>query len=263
MKDFDGRIALVTGGARGIGAGIAQALAREGAWVVVTDVLEQAGETLVQGMVASGANARFHPLDVRSEPGWQTLRDWLAATYGRLDVLVNAAGILVPGGIEDVSFAQYRKVMEISADGTFLSFKYCRELLKRRGTEGPHSAVVNISSVAAFRGAPNGLSYAASRAAILSMTQSAALEWAQKGYRIRVNSVHPGSVRTELSNITYEQLIQKGMSLDQAVTHMTGLHPLGRLGTTDDIAQAVLYLASERASWVTGTSLVVDGGRLA
>ncbi len=122
---------------------------------------------------------------------------------------------------------------------------------------------MNISSIAAFSGFPGALSYAASRAAMLSMTKSAALDFAERGYRIRVNAVHPGSVRTDMSNFTYDQLMSRGLTLDEAIDHMTKLHPLGRLGTSGDIAEAVLFLSSDRASWITGASFVVDGGRTA
>lgn len=262
-KEFGGRVALVTGGARGIGGGIATALARAGASVVIADILDDQGGEHAAELSASGAEVCFRHLDVRSEGEWRALCDELQFTRGRIDALVNAAGILIPGGIEEISYEQYKKVTDISADGTFLSLKYCLPLLKARSEQVPMAAVVNVSSIAAFQGAAGALSYAASRAAVLSMTKSAALEWAQRGYKIRVNTVHPGSVKTDLSNITYGKLMERGMTLEQAVAHMTSLHPLGRLGTIDDIAQAVMYLASDRASWVTGTSLVIDGGRLA
>ncbi len=123
--------------------------------------------------------------------------------------------------------------------------------------------MVNVASIGALRGAAFALSYAASRAAVVSMTKSAALDWASRKYSIRVNAVLPGSVRTELSQQTYEELMKTGMTLEQAIAYMTNLHPIGRLGTVDDVAQAVIYLASSNASFITGTALTVDGGRTA
>jgi len=259
-KEFEGRVALVTGGARGVCAGIAARLASEGAIVVICDVLKPEGEALAERLRDTGSSAAFHVLDVRSEEAWQGLGAALSEQYGRLDIVVNGAGILIRGAIENTSFAQYQKVSQVTSDGTFLSLKYCLPLLKIRTREVPQAAVVNVSSVAAFRGEPGALAYAASRAAMLSMTRSAALEFAQAGYGIRVNSVHPGSVPTELS---FGTLVESGLTAEQANAWMLTKHPIGRLGRIEDIAEAVAFLASDRASWVTGTSLVVDGGRLA
>jgi len=263
MKDFENRIALVTGGARGIGGGIAASLAGAGAKVIVTDILDEVGEALASLINEEGGSATYHHLDVTREQEWSRLAGMIEDRFGRLDILVNAAGILIPGRIADASYADYKRVMDISCDGTFLGMKYGAPLLARRPDAAEYGAIINISSITAFTATPSALSYGASRAAVLSMTKSAARDFAESGLRIRVNSVHPGSVKTELSNITYGRLMSQGMTLEEAQASMTRLHPLGRLGTPEDIAEAVLFLASDKASWITGTSLTVDGGRLA
>ena len=263
MKQFEKQIAVVTGAARGIGAGIADALANQGAIVYVCDILESVGAELVAQLQEQGLQAHFQKLDVTSEADWQALVQRIRADHGRLDILVNNAGIMRTGGIEDVSFEQYKQVMSISADGTYLALKNMVDLLKARTPETPQAAVVNVASIGALRGAAFALSYAANRAAVVSMTNSAALDWASRKYSIRVNAVLPGSVRTELSQQTLEELMKTGMTLEQAIAYMTSLHPIGRLGTVDDVAQAVIYLASSNASFITGTALTVDGGRTA
>ncbi|WP_306215032.1 SDR family NAD(P)-dependent oxidoreductase [Actinoplanes sp. RD1] len=263
MEDFKDRVALVTGAARGIGGGVADALAAAGATVMIGDILEPEGEAHAETLRAGGYRATFHSLDVRSEQAWQTVADTVRAEHGRLDMLVNSAGIMVPGGFEDVSFTDYRRDMQITVDSTFLSLKYLAPLLRQRTDAVAMASVVNVSSIAAFAGAGAAVSYAASRAAMLSLTRSAALDFAGRGYKIRVNSVHPGSVSTDLSAGMRGKLLQQGFTDEQVTDYMVGLHPLGRLGTVEDITAGVLYLLSDNASWVTGTSLTIDGGRTA
>lgn len=258
-----GSVALVTGGAAGIGAGIARALAGMGAHVVIGDVQEDAGAALAAEVTATGGVMAFQKLDVTSEHDWNAATKAIADRFGHLDILVNNAGILLRGGVEQTSLEDFRRVVDISEVGAFLGMKTCLPLLRQRRDPVPSASIVNVSSIGGLRGAPGAFAYGASRAALISMTKSAALEFANRGYAVRVNAVLPGSVQTQLSEQTYAELMGRGMTRADAIRHMTGLHPLGRLGTTDDIAGAVIYLSSPAASWITGTTLTVDGGRTA
>lgn len=263
MTLFAGYSVLITGGARGIGAGVAEAFANDGAQVVTGDVREPDGDAYQNHDPERGGGIAFRKLDVTSEEDWARVVSGIEADIGRLDILINGAGILMRGGLEETTLDEFRRVIDISQIGTFLGMKSCLPLLKARTDGVPGASIVNISSIGALRGAAGGMSYGASRAALVSMTRSAALDFAARNYAVRVNAVLPGSVKTQLSEHMYAELMNKGMSRDEAIGHMTDLHPLGRLGTTDDIAGAIKYFCSPAAAWVTGTSLVVDGGRTA
>ena len=243
------KVALITGAAHGMGEATARLFAREGAKVIIADVLEREGETVAQSIVTSGGNAIFVRLDVAEEPQWIAAMAAIIARYGRLDVLVNNAGI--SGAVPDrMSTEYFDRLMSINARGTFLGVKYAVAEMQKTGG----GAIVNLSSISGFVGqAFVHMGYNAAKAAIRVLTKSAAVQYGKDG--IRVNSVHPGMMPPMLTSVT---------AADPALREkILATVPLGRAGTADEAAWAVLFLASDEASYITGTELVVDGGYLA
>ena len=243
------KVALITGAAHGMGEATARLFAREGAKVIIADVLQLEGETVAQSIVANGGSAMFVRLDVAEEPQWIAAMAALIARYGRLDVLVNNAGI--SGAVPDrMSTEYFDRLMSINARGTFLGVKYAVAEMQKTGG----GAIVNLSSISGFVGQSFvHMGYNAAKAAIRVLTKSAAVQYGKDG--IRVNSVHPGMMPPMLTSVT---------SADPAVREkVLATVPLGRAGTADEAACAVLFLASDEASYITGTELVVDGGYLA
>ena len=243
------KVALITGAAQGMGEATARLFAREGAKVIVADVLEREGETVVQSIVANGGSAMFVRLDVAEEQQWIAAMAATIARYGQLDVLVNNAGI--SGAVPDrMSTEYFDRLMSINARGTFLGVKYAVAEMQKTGG----GAIVNLSSISGFVGqAFVHMGYNAAKAAIRVLTKSAAVQYGKDG--IRVNSVHPGMMPPMLTSVT---------AADPALREkVLATVPLGRAGTADEAAWAVLFLASDEASYITGTELVVDGGYLA
>ncbi len=243
------KVALITGAAHGMGEATARLFAREGAKVIIADVLEREGETVAQSIVTSGGNAIFVRLDVAEERQWIAAMAAIIARYGRLDVLVNNAGI--SGAVPDrMSTEYFDRLMSINARGTFLGVKYAVAEMQKTGG----GAIVNLSSISGFVGqAFVHMGYNAAKAAIRVLTKSAAVQYGKDG--IRVNSVHPGMMPPMLTSVT---------AADPALREkVLATVPLGRAGTADEAAWAVLFLASDEASYITGTELVVDGGYLA
>lgn len=254
MKEVAGKTALITGGARGLGAAMAQMLGAEGARVVITDVRAKEGEEQVKALKASGIDASFVRHDVTDEAQWASA----VAAAGRIDVLVNNAGIAGAGSaLEETTLAEWRQVMEINLDGVFLGVKHGVRAMKEHG-----GSIINISSIMGLIGFARSSAYNASKGGVRLLTKCAAIECAQLGYKIRVNSIHPGFVETDLVRDAVGAGVQKGNfpSYAEAETLLRSLHPIGRLGLPVEIANAVLFLASERSSWMTGAELVVDGG---
>ena len=243
------KVALITGAAHGMGEATARLFAREGAKVIVADVLEREGETVVQSIVANGGSAMFVRLDVAEEQQWIAAMAATIARYGQLDVLVNNAGI--SGAVPDrMSTEYFDRLMSINARGTFLGVKYAVAEMQKTGG----GAIVNLSSISGFVGqAFVHMGYNAAKAAIRVLTKSAAVQYGKDG--IRVNSVHPGMMPPMLTSVTAADPVLREKVLATV--------PLGRAGTADEAAWAVLFLASDEASYITGTELVVDGGYLA
>jgi 3(or 17)beta-hydroxysteroid dehydrogenase len=245
-----GKVALVSGGASGMGRSESEIFAREGARVVVADVLEAEGKQVADKIVSGGGQARFVKLDVTSEAEWDAAVKATVGAFGTLDVLVNNAGISGTYDSDMLSSAAWDKVMSVNAKGVFLGMKHVIPLMKQAGG----GAIVNISSISGFVGQDGvHMAYNASKGAVRIMTKTAAVQFAPDG--IRVNSVHPGFMPPMRTSKTSADPTWRAK--------MLGAVPMKREGRVEEVAHAVLFLASDEASYITGTELVVDGGYLA
>ena len=258
MGRLDGKVALITGGACGIGQGHSELFAKEGAKVVVTTRKKvDVGTALAESIKKQGGEAIFLRLDTTIEDDWKKVLDEVIKKYGKLNILVNNAGVSVAKTIEETSLDEWNWLMNINATGVFLGCKYGIEAMKKN--EEPCS-IVNISSIDAIIGEAGLPAYCASKGAVRAMTKSVALSCAEAGYNIRVNSVHPGLIHTELTDKEAKEL---GITFGQYNKLFTEATPLGHIGQPIDIAYASLYLASDESKWVTGAEYVVDGGYVA
>ena len=245
-----GKVALVSGGASGMGRSEAEMFAREGAKVIVADILEAEGKQVADKIVSGGGQARFVKLDVTSEQEWDAATKAAVSAFGKLDVLVNNAGISGTYDPDMLSSAAWDKVMAVNAKGVFLGMKYAIPLMKQAGG----GAIVNISSISGFAGQDRvHMAYNASKGAVRIMTKTAAVQHA--GDNIPVNSVHPGFMPPMRTSKTSADPTWRAKMLDAV--------PMKRAGRVEEVAYAVLFLASDEASYITGTGLVVDGGYLA
>ena len=238
---LDGKVALISGAARGMGECEARLFVREGAKVVLGDVLEAQGRQVAQEL---GAAATFVRLDVTRESDWQNAAATAEQTYGQLNILVNNAGIVRMAPLDETSLEAWNEVITVNQTGVFLGMKHAIPAMRRAGG----GSIINISSVAGIVGLANIPAYQASKGAVRLLTKNAAVQYAKD--KIRVNSVHPGRIETPMT-----------APLDPARREMVlSMTPLGRDGKPEEVAYGVLYLASDEASFVTGAELVIDGG---
>lgn len=257
MGQLNNKIALVTGGASGLGASIGKRLAAEGAKVVITDIQDYAGKA-----VANDLDGEFINHDVTSEEQWGDVIHRVENTFGGLHILVNNAGIT--GSMNSVSpesttLSDWRKVQQINADGVFLGCRAAIPALRRSGG----GAIVNISSIAALIPMPDAMAYGASKATVSHITRSVALHCAQDGSKIRCNSVHPGNVLTPMVQKAMEGIaVRRGVLYEQVVEEFKSENPHGDFLSPEDISSVVLFLVSEESKAVTGSMLVVDGGAM-
>ena len=250
MGRADGKKAFITGAASGLGRATAHMFAREGAQVVIADINEEGAQKIAQEI---GAQAHAVALDVSDEKQWQTALNQANEMMDGISILVNNAGIGGGGTVEETDFETWKHVMAVDADSVFLGCKYALPLMK------PHSpgAIVNISSIAGLIAGHNMAAYNAAKAAVWLLTKSVALHCARQGYDIRCNSVHPTFINTP---ILQNMAARSGGDQDRLFQKLARQVPLGRIGEPDDIAYAVLYLASDESKFVTGAELKVDGG---
>lgn len=252
MGRVQGKVALITGAAKGIGREAALLLAREGARVAVTDVDEAEGRKVAEAIAAAGGEALFLTQDVADEAQWQAVIAAVVARFGALNILVNNAGVALSGSVEETSLEDWRWLMSINLDAVFLGTKHAILAMKETGG----GSIVNLSSIEGIIGDPNLAAYNASKGGVRIFTKSAALHCAKAGYKIRVNSVHPGYIWTPM----VEGFLNETEDPAAGKEGLVSLHPIGRLGVASDIANGILYLASDESSFMTGSELVIDGG---
>jgi 3(or 17)beta-hydroxysteroid dehydrogenase len=249
----EGKVALVTGGASGLGAASARMLVREGAQVAITDLNEEAGQALAKEL---GMSTRFWRLDVTREEDWISVVDAVMATFGRLDVLVNNAGMGIVKDVETLTLQEWRLVHAVNLDGVFLGCKHGIRAMRQCGAKG---SIINMSSVAGLVGVPGFPAYSSAKGGVRLLSKSVALHCAQKGYGIRCNSVHPIFVDTPM----VDALANAAPDAAKAKERMVKGIPIGRLGHPDEVAHTVVFLASDESTLMTGSEVILDGGATA
>lgn len=251
MGRVSGKVAVVTGGASGLGEAMVRVLAAHGARVVIADLNAEHGEALAQAVSGDGGEAVFMPLDVTDEQQWDEVVEKTLAQFGKLNVLVNNAGI-APSGDMEMDYSLWKKVIAVNLDGTFLGTRAAIRAMTRCGGAG---SIINISSTMAMAAEPTTAAYSASKGGVRSLTKAAAMHCAARRLPIRINSIHPGMCLTPLvKNYLAEH--------PEALQAQIDSHPIGHLGEADDIAYGVLFLASDESKFMLGSELVIDGGYL-
>lgn len=259
---LDGKVALVSGAARGLGAEIAEALLQAGASVMLSDVLADLGtETAARLADAYDGRAAFCRHDVTVEAEWVAAVEACVARFAGLDILVNNAGIETAALVTDCELADFKRTMSINVDGVFLGIKHALRAMRPDGIAGNGGSIINLSSVAGLVGMPTLTAYCTSKGAVRLMSKAAAVEAAKLGYGVRINSVHPAIIKTDMGTNVVKNVARLGLAPDEASAdaYVESLHPLG-YGHPRDVASAVLFLASPASAWMTGSEMVVDGG---
>lgn len=260
--DLSGKVAYVSGAAAGIGASIAKLFAEQGARVVVGDVQVERGEATAAAIREQGGKAIFVRHDVSDEGQWETALGLTIKEFGGLDILVNNAGIEQTCLLADVELADIQKMLAVNVTGTILGHKHAIRIMRPGGAGGKGGSIINLSSVGGLIGTPALGVYSATKGAARILSKAAAVECGRLGYGIRVNSIHPGLVDTDMGNKLVDDFVKLGFFADHtnAQQQILAAYPIGRTGRPDDIANAALFLASEMSSWITGAEIVVDGG---
>ena len=244
MGRVDGKVALITGAASGLGRADADVLAREGATVVLTDINEDAGKAAAESIRQAGGKATFMLLDVADEKQWQEIIASVRKEHGRLDVLVNNAGLVIMGGPEECSLEAFRKQNAVMSEGVFLGCKHALALMHESGG----GSIINMSSTASHLGYPIFFAYSAAKGAVRAMSKALAIHCQMSGYQIRVNSLHPGAIDTPMIDQTTSEL---------GLDNKEDISPVG-LGQPEDVANVVLFLASDESKFVNGTEILID-----
>src|SRR5499427_2339101 len=262
MRQVEGKVAIVTGGASGIGAACATTLAREGAKVVITDIDDAGAQAVVGKIVAAGGEAICLHQDVSIEEEWPGVIEATERRFGRLNVMMANAGIGILCKAIEMSLADWRRQTAVNLDGVFLSVKYGLPLMRRHSSASPAGAsIVITSSIAGLRGSATLAGYCATKGGVRLFGKAIAMECAARGDNIRVNTVHPGVIDTPIWGKIRPDLAAPGHNAPIDIEEIgRASAPLGRVGKPQDIANGVLFLASDASSYITGTELVIDGG---
>jgi 3(or 17)beta-hydroxysteroid dehydrogenase len=266
MNRLDGKVAFVSGAARGIGAATARLMVEAGAKVAIGDLLDERGRETALAIAGAGDAAMYVHLDVTREEDWTAAVAATVARFGGLDILVNNAGLFLGKGIEEASLEDWQRLCAVNLTGVFLGTKHALPALRERARQSPQgSAIVNLASVAGLVGSQLDPLYSLTKGGVTLFTKSAALEFARKGYRIRVNSIHPGLIQTDMGEQTFLSRARNLATndVDAVRQQVMARHPIGRLGVPDDIAKGIVFLASDDAGFMTGAGLVIDGGSTA
>ncbi|OWA35909.1 3-beta hydroxysteroid dehydrogenase [Saccharibacillus sp. O16] len=242
MSRLQDKIALITGGASGIGLASGIRFAQEGASLILTDISDAKKDEALAQIEAAGGKGIFLKHDVTLEEDWQRVFQQAEETFGRVDIVLNNAGIGLRGNVEETSYEDWKKVIDVNLNGVFLGTKYGVIHMKKHG-----GSIINVSSIEGLIGDPGIAAYNASKGGVRILTKSAALHAAQ--YQIRVNSIHPGYIKTPMIG-----------SDPEAMKYLTSLHPIGHLGEPEDVANMALFLASDESKFSTGSEFIVDGG---
>ena len=247
MGRLDGKVAIISGGARGQGATEARMFAKEGAKIVIGDLLDAEGQAVAAEIAELGGDCTYVHLDVTSEDDWQAAVETAVSEYGKVDVLINNAGILMNGRVEDTTVEAWDAVLDVNAKGVFLGTRAVIEEMRKAGG----GSIINISSVAGMVGSPNTTAYNASKGAVRLLTKSTAIQYGREN--IRCNSIHPGPIDTDMIQLVWQD---PSRSREETIART----PLGRIGTVEDITYGAMFLASDESSFMTGSELVMDGG---
>jgi len=251
MGKMSGKVALVTGGAEGIGAMVGRMIVAEGGQVMLCDIQIEKAQALANEL---GDQAAAFELDTRDLDGWHAAVKATQARFGKLNVLCNIAGISEPGNVVDVDLDSWKRTIDINLEGPFYGMRAAIPAMEAAGEPG---AIVNIGSMIAMRAAAFVAAYSASKAGLLGLTRSVALDLAERGVPIRANMVHPGAIRTPM----YDRYKFSGADTPENIeTNFAATHPMNRIGEPEEVAKAVVFLASDEASFTTGCDFTVDGG---
>jgi NAD(P)-dependent dehydrogenase (short-subunit alcohol dehydrogenase family) len=263
MNRLQDKVALVSGAARGIGAETARKMAAAGACVLIGDVLVDRADETAKEITDAGGKATAVALDVTSEASWAAAVAAAGKQFGKLDILVNNAGMFLGKDLMDASMEDWSRLVAINMTGVWLGTKLCAPALAEAGKSSRHgSAIVNLASVAGIVGSQLDPLYSMTKGGVTLFTKSAALSFARKGWKIRVNSIHPGVIETDMGAQTFVSRARQAGSNDVEAARSLAMkqHPIGRLGVAEDIALGIVFLASDDAGFMTGSGMVVDGG---
>tara|TARA_R110001592_G_scaffold363396_3_gene687822 strand:+ start:39822 stop:40631 length:810 start_codon:yes stop_codon:yes gene_type:complete len=260
--EFQGKTVMVTGGGGGFGAAFAAAFADRGAAVALTDINEEAGINAASAITAKGGKCQFYAHDVTDDSSWERTVQAAVEHFGGLDILLNNAGIEVSELLIDTDAAQTLALLNINIVGSMLGIKHAFRVMKPEGISGKRGAILNLASVAAISATPGLAAYSASKAGVVNLTSVAAAEAGRMGYGVRVNSLCPSLIETYMGRKLIEDFAEMGLGGDAATIKASLLDrmPVGRFGQVRDVVEAALYLCSDKASFLTGVSLPVDGG---
>ena len=263
LQNLQGKNAIVTGGSKGIGRSVCLALANAGVNINVLDLNKDQGLNTVKEIIKLNVKAEFYEIDVAQESEWINFVTYLDTKNKSIDILVNNAGIWLGKEISNVSIEEYHKLISINLTGVFLGIKHLIPFLTKAGEKSNFgSSIINLSSVAGLVGSQLDPLYSMTKGGITTYTKSMAIYFGKKKYPIRINQIHPGIIETDMGSQVAEARIKQNPSMTLKDSYSAGIlqTPLGRLGTAEEVAKTILFLSSDDSSFMTGSSLVVDGG---